>query len=72
MYYILDFRSLGPILAPLNNDEIDKEVDPAHQRKEQVKDVQIVTITIILNQPFSTVNNTMLCLGDEVSRFNLD
>ncbi|KAF7835900.1 uncharacterized protein G2W53_010759 [Senna tora] len=52
-------RSLRPILVPLNNDEIDKEVDQAHQGKEHVKEVQIVTINIIANQPFSTVSNAM-------------
>ncbi|KAF7835907.1 uncharacterized protein G2W53_010766 [Senna tora] len=54
------FRSLRPIIVPLNNDEIDKEVDQAHQRKEQVKEVQIVAINIIPYQPFSTVSNRMV------------
>ncbi|KAF7835902.1 uncharacterized protein G2W53_010761 [Senna tora] len=53
-----NFRCLRPILVPLNNDEIDKEVDQAHQRKQLAKVVEIVTINIIPNQPFTTVSNT--------------
>ncbi|KAF7835912.1 uncharacterized protein G2W53_010771 [Senna tora] len=59
MLCILDIRNSRPILVPLNNDEIDKEVDQPNKRREQVKVVQIVTINLILNQPFSTVSNRM-------------
>ena len=54
MFFIWNLR---PILVPARNDEIDTEVDKAHQRKKQEKQIEMISVNIVPCQPSFTASD---------------